>query len=398
MPVNIIDQLPDECFSEQRVLMRVDFNVPLAGDEITDDTRIRAALPTIRYALERGARLILASHLGRPKGTRVEAMSLAPAAERLSELLDLEVIFPDDCVGDGVEYLANGELAPGRVMLLENLRFHAGEKQNDPDFVDLLAGLGDTYINDAFGTSHRAHASVVGVCDRFPYARRAAGFLIQKELEFLSGALGRPTRPFVAVVGGAKVSEKIDFLQALVRKADAVLVGGAMAYTLLRAQGVEVGSSLVENDKLDEAKEILRLAKARNASILLPVDHVVAGDINAESGAVVTEIASDMAGFDIGPHTAEMYAARIATAKTVFWNGPMGVFEKEAFAAGTMVVARALAACGGVTIVGGGDSVAAIERSGVADSISHISTGGGASLKLVEGRTLPAITALDRHR
>jgi phosphoglycerate kinase len=398
MPINIIDQLSDEMFADQCVFMRVDFNVPLDGTTITDDTRIQSALPTIRYALERGAKLILGSHLGRPKGKRVESMSLAPVAERLSELLEMEIIFPDDCVGDGVEYLANEELAAGKVMLLENLRFHAGEKKNDPEFAAQLAGLADTYINDAFGTSHRAHASVVGVCEKFTYARRAAGFLIQKELEFLGKAMDKPLRPMVAVVGGAKVSDKIGVLDALVRKADAVLVGGAMAYTLLKAKGAPVGKSLVEDDKVDAAREMLRIAEARGARLLLPTDHVVAGSIDADSGTVVAEIGPEEAGFDIGPETAAAYASQVAKAGTVFWNGPMGVFEKEPFSAGTLAVAAALAQCTGVTIVGGGDSVAAIHKSGIADSVTHISTGGGASLELVEGKTLPAIAALDRHR
>ena len=399
MPVNIISDLEDSAFEGQRVFIRVDFNVPLQEDgRITDDTRIRAALPTLRYALEHGASLVLASHLGRPKGKPLPKLSLRPAAERLSELLDIDVIFPDDCVGDGVEFLAREELSPGRVMLLENLRFHAEEKENEADFAGQLASLADTYVNDAFGTSHRAHASVVGITNHFPFARRAAGFLIQKELDFLKDALDRPKRPFVAVVGGAKVSDKIGVVTSLLKKTSAILVGGAMAYTFLKAQGIEVGGSLVEDDKLDGAREILDQARGSGSRLLLPTDHVVAAEMGSSETTVVEGgIPANLSGFDIGPATARSYASVVKEAKTVFWNGPMGVFERDAFEAGTLTIAKALADSGAISIVGGGDSVAALHKAGLTEKISHISTGGGASLELVEGKVLPAIAALDKH-
>ena len=399
MPVNIISDLEDSAFEGQRVFIRVDFNVPLQEDgRITDDTRIRAALPTLRYALEHGASLVLASHLGRPKGKPLPKLSLRPAAERLSELLDIDVIFPDDCGGDGVEFLAREELSPGRVMLLENLRFHAEEKENEADFAGQLASLADTYVNDAFGTSHRAHASVVGITNHFPFARRAAGFLIQKELDFLKDALDRPKRPFVAVVGGAKVSDKIGVVTSLLKKTSAILVGGAMAYTFLKAQGIEVGGSLVEDDKLDGAREILDQARGSGSRLLLPTDHVVAAEMGSSETTVVEGgIPANLSGFDIGPATARSYASVVKEAKTVFWNGPMGVFERDAFEAGTLTIAKALADSGAISIVGGGDSVAALHKAGLTEKISHISTGGGASLELVEGKVLPAIAALDKH-
>lgn len=393
MSINSISDLNDAVFAEQKVFIRVDFNVPLDGTTITDDARIQAALPTLRYALDRGAALILASHLGRPKGKPNPAMSLEPAAMRLSELLGTEVILPDDCIGDGVEKLAS-ELKPGGVMLLENLRFHAEETKNEPNFAAALAGLADTYINDAFGTSHRAHASVVGVAERFPFKRRAAGFLIQKELEFLGSALETPKRPFVAVLGGAKVSDKLGVIRALLKKADVILVGGAMAYTLMKARGQAVGSSMVEEDRLDDAKAILELVSTSRAELLLPVDHVVAATIDEPEPLTRDEIKPGRAGFDIGHKTIEAFTARVASAGTVFWNGPMGVFEREAFSKGTMEMARALAECSAVTVVGGGDSAAAIKKAGLLERISHVSTGGGASLEFVEGQELPAITAL----
>ncbi len=393
MSINIISDLADKAFDGQRVFMRVDFNVPLDGSKITDDARIVAALPTIKHALERGASLILASHLGRPKGKANPALSLEPAAARLSELLRRDVILPDDCVGDGVRKLAS-ELEPGQVMLLENLRFHKEEKKNDPEFAAQLAALADTYVNDAFGTSHRAHASVVGVAGRFAHARRAAGFLIQRELEFLGSALEEPKRPFVAVLGGAKVSDKIGVIRALLKKADAILVGGAMAYTLMKAQGKTVGKSLVEDERLEEARKILELVSTSRAALLLPSDHGVAESFDSAEITYTKFIGSDVAGFDIGPETVAAFSKRIANAGTVFWNGPMGVFEKAPMAVGTMSVAKALAQSKAVSIVGGGDSAAAIRVAGLRDEIDHVSTGGGASLEFVEGQELPAIAAL----
>ena len=397
MTIPFIDSLDDSAFKGQRVFVRCDFNVPLDEGTITDDSRIVAAMPTINAVLERGGIPILCSHLGRPSAEREAKFSLAPVAERLSELLpEHELIFADDCTGDGVQKVAS-ELAEGQVLLLENLRYDAREKKNTPDFVDALASLADTYINDAFGTCHRAHASVEGVARKFPVGRRAVGYLIKKELDFLGDALEHPKRPFVAVLGGAKVSDKIDVIVALLKKADVILVGGAMAYTLLEARGVEVGSSLVERDKLDEARRILALAESSATELLLPVDHVVAKGIDADSSqtkVTFERIPEGMAGFDIGPKTAELYAYQVRIAKTVFWNGPMGVFENEAFAAGTRAIAEAMGECEGITVVGGGDSAAAIRAFGLADNVTHISTGGGASLEFVQGVALPALVAI----
>ncbi len=393
MSIHIITDLSDAALAGQRVFVRVDFNVPMEGSTITDDARIQAALPTLRYALDKGASLILASHLGRPKARPTPEFSLEPAAARLSELLGQDVILPDDCIGDGVQKLA-AELEPGQVMLLENLRFHAEEEKNDPAF---SAALADTYVNDAFGASHRAHASVVGAARRFAFDRRAAGLLIKRELDFLGKALEEPARPFVAVLGGAKVSDKIGVIRALLKKADTILVGGAMAYTLMKARGGQVGASMVEADRLDEARSILELVSTSRATLLLPVDHVVAGSIDAAEGSVVEgAIGAEQAGFDIGPRTVALFGQKVAEAGTVFWNGPMGVFERAPFAAGTMAMARALAESPAVTVVGGGDSASAIKEAGLLDAITHVSTGGGASLEFVEGQELPAIVALRR--
>jgi phosphoglycerate kinase len=391
-----LTDLPESALKGKKVFVRVDFNVPMEAGAITDDTRIQGALPTLKFLLEKGAALILASHLGRPKGKRKMEFSLEPVAARLAELLGKEVIFPDDCIGDGVEKLAR-EMEAGDVMLLENVRFHAGEEANDPNFCAELAKLADTYVNDAFGTAHRAEGSVEGVARRFPWGRRAVGFLVEKELAFLQGALDEPKRPFVAVLGGAKVSDKIGVIRALLKKADTVLIGGAMAYTLLRAKNVSVGKSLVEEEKLEEARHILALAEGSRARLVLPMDHLAASSMDAAEGIAVDTIPEGLAGYDIGPKTISMFKGHLNQAKTVFWNGPMGVFEKPAFSKGTFAIAEAMADLSAVTVVGGGDSVAAVQEAGVAARMSHISTGGGASLELVEGCALPAIVALEQR-
>jgi phosphoglycerate kinase len=373
----------------KRVFIRVDFNVPLApgGQEITSDKRIRASLPTIKYALEQGARLVLASHLGRPKGKVNPEMSLRPVAVRLQELLGMPIVMAPDCIGPDVETLKGGTQS---VLLLENLRFHPQEEKNDASFAKELAQGIDYYVNDAFGTAHRAHASTVGIIQFVPKA--AAGLLMEKELEYLTKVTQNPPLPCVGILGGAKVSDKIEVIQNLLKIVDRLLIGGAMAYTVLRAQGKPTGNSLVEADKTDLAKEILQTAGAK---LVLPADHVVTAEIKAGAPFDVVETIPDgMIGVDIGPRTSEIYGAEIAKAKSVIWNGPMGVFEKPPFDAGTVAVAKAVAASGALSVVGGGDSEKAIKAAGVADKISHISTGGGASLEFLSGIELPGVAAL----
>ena len=373
----------------KRVFMRVDFNVPLApgGQEITSDKRIKAALPTIKYALEHGCGLVLASHLGRPKGKPNPEMSLKPVAARLSELLGKPVAFAPDCVGPEVEKMLP---APGQVLLLENLRYHAEEEKNDPAFAQQLARLGDVYVNDAFGTAHRAHASTVGMIAFLKPA--AAGLLMEKELEYLEKCTTNPAHPCVGILGGAKVSDKIEVIENLLKFVDRLLIGGAMAYTFLKAQGKPTGKSLVEEDKIDLAKTLLEKSGDK---LMLPVDHVVAAEFAENApNEVVEEIPEGKMGLDIGPKTREAFAAVLKSAKTIIWNGPMGVFEKKPFDAGTVAVGKAVAESGALSVVGGGDSEMAVKSAGVADKISHISTGGGASLEYLSGITLPGVAAL----
>lgn len=377
----------------KRVLVRVDFNVPLEDGRITDDTRIRASLPTIQYLIEQDCRVALVSHLGRPDGKVVDKLRMTPVAERLGELLGAPVPHVLDCVGPDVEK-ALAALKGGQVAMLENVRFHPEEEQNDPAFAEQLARLGDVYVNDAFGTAHRAHASTEGVAHHLP---AVAGLLMMREIEVMDQALSKPSRPFVAIIGGAKVSDKIGVLQNLLGKVDSLLVGGGMANTFLMAIGCQVGESLLEKDKVAEARDLIREADRRHVQLTLPKDVVVASEFSNDAESKTVSVQETPTGWrimDIGPATVQQFGEIIVPAKTVVWNGPMGVFEMSHFADGTRGVAEAVAACRGLTIVGGGDSVAAVEQAGLASKISHISTGGGATLELLEGRTLPGVAAL----
>jgi len=384
----------------KRVLVRVDFNVPTKGDEVTDDTRIVAALPTIRYLLQKGARIVLMSHLGRPKGGPDPKYSMKPVKARLERLLRQSVAWADDCVGPAAEAASNA-LKDGEVLLLENLRFHAEEEKNDPAFAAQLARLGDCYVNDAFGTAHRAHASTEGVTKHLRPA--VGGFLMQKELDYLGKALDHPARPFVAVLGGAKISGKIDVITSLLDKVDCLLVGGAMMFTFYKAQGMPVGRSLVEDDRLEMAKEVLAQAKAKGVELVLPVDCIASTAPDGSAPGTpkpVAALGEAEMGVDIGPDSLRLFSEKLQGAKTVVWNGPMGIFEVPAFAAGTMGVAKVMAGLkerGAVTVVGGGDSVAAVQESGLAEKFSHLSTGGGASLEFLEGKVLPGVAALENE-
>jgi len=391
-----IQWIDDDTFTcqDKVVFCRVDFNVPLKDGAITDDERIRRAIPTLEMLLQKGAKLVIASHLGRPKGKAKPEFSLAPVAERLQEYLRRELIFTDDCVGDGRRHLLTNMKA-GDVILLENTRFHGGEEKNDGGFAEQLAEGVEVYVNDAFGAAHRAHASTEGIAHHVE--AKAGGLLMKKEFDVLSGMLQRPKRPFVAILGGAKVSDKLQVLSQLMNRVDKMIIGGAMAYTFLKAQGHNVGKSRVEEDRLKIAESILEQAKKKGVEFLLPEDHIVAADFdeNAKPKTVTTEdFTDDVMGLDIGPESLSNIRHALANAKCIFWNGPMGVFEWESFSKGTMGVMEAVAASDAFTVIGGGDSVAAVNKGEAAESMSHVSTGGGASLELLEGKALPGLVAL----
>ncbi len=387
-----LDQLD---LKQKRVFIRADFNVPLDDDlNITDDARIRGALATINYAIDEGAKVILASHLGRPKGTANPRMSLAPVAKRLGRLLNKEVAFAPDCIGPQVASMIQ-RMSPGDVLLLENLRFHPGEEANDPTFAEALANLADVYVNDAFGAAHRAHASTAGITEYIPDV--AIGYLMQKEISYLSGALESPVRPLVVVLGGAKVSSKIGVIENLIERADKIIVGGGMAFTFLKAMGYEVGGSLVEEDMLELANRLRLEAREKGVKFYLPVDCVAATEFSprGETKIVTTqEIPDNWMALDIGPASVKLFQEAISDAKTVLWNGPMGVFEMDAFSRGTFSVAHAIADTYALTIVGGGDSALAVHRAGESENMSFISTGGGAALELLEGKTLPGLDVI----
>ena len=381
----------------KRVLMRVDFNVPLENGKVANDKRIQAALPTINYIVKKGGKLVLMSHLGRPKGTRVSEMSLKPCVTVLSRLLGKDVAFVDDCIGEAVEKAVN-RLKTGDVLLLENLRYYNEETDNDPGFAEKLAGLGDLYVNDAFGTAHRAHASTEGVTHFFDQC--AAGFLMTKELDYLGRVMENPSKPFVAILGGAKISGKIDVINNLLDKVDTLIVGGGMAFTFFKAQGKEIGKSLLEEEKLDLAKQLLDKVKSGKIKFLLPIDVVVVGEFKNDSPSKIVsidQIPADKMGLDIGPESIKLFSDELMKSKTIVWNGPMGVFEMDNFAKGTFAIAEVLAkatSSGAVTVIGGGDSAAAISKAGLDKKVSHVSTGGGASLEFLEGKVLPGVAAL----
>jgi len=382
----------------KKVLVRCDLNVPLDGKTITDDTRIRASIPTVKYLMEKGAKVLLSSHLGRPKDGPEDKFSLAPVSARLTELLGTECVMAPDCVGDEVNKMAD-DLADGGVMLLENVRFYKEETNNNEDFAKKLASSADLYVNDAFGTAHRAHASTEGVTKTL--SPSVAGFLLQKELDYLDGAVSNPVRPFAAIVGGSKVSSKIGVIESLMAKCDKVIIGGGMVFTFLKARGLSTGSSLVEEDQLDLAKRLEAEAKEKGIELILPTDVIVADAFSPDANTQVVsveEIPDGWMGLDNGPESTKMIQEALSDCKTIIWNGPMGVFEFEKFAKGTFDIADTLAELtgkGATTIIGGGDSVAAVEKAGLADKMSHISTGGGASLELLEGKVLPGVAALD---
>jgi phosphoglycerate kinase len=387
-----LDGLLREGLRGRRVFVRADLNVPLAEGGIRDDTRIRCSVPTLQRLIDAGARVVLSSHLGRPKGRRVAELSLRPVAPRLAELLGTGVAFCTECVGDEARAAAS-QLADGQLLLLENLRFHAGETANDPDFAQALADLADVYVNDAFGTAHRAHASTVGVAERLP--RRAAGDLMSSELRHLQ-AVRNPVRPLLVLLGGAKVSDKLGVIEALAPHAEVLAIGGAMTYTFLAARGEPIGASLFEADRVEDARRVAREATERGRRLLLPNDHVVAESLEPGAASrVVRKIPEGWIGLDIGPETAQAYVKEAQRAKTIFWNGPMGMFETAAFAGGTNTVAAGLAGCAGTTVIGGGDSLAAVNELGVGDRIDHLSTGGGAGLEFLQGLSLPGVAALE---